>query len=61
MDISELVLKSKKDINKNCDTNYDSFWRSKIQESTKAISFNKFKSNIVLEAHLNLDFNLKHK
>ena len=61
LDIKELPNKSKKEINKTCDGNYDRFWVSKISESTKAASFIMFKTNTVLEPHLALNFNVKHK
>ncbi len=36
LDIKDLVQKSKREVNKICDSNYDRFWGSKILESTKA-------------------------
>ena len=36
-------------------------WSNKILNSPKAMSFNNFKTNITLEPHLILNFNLKHK
>ena len=45
LDISDLILKSKEEINKTCDGNYDRTWSTKISQSTKAVSFNKFKSS----------------
>ena len=61
LDILELVQKSKQELNKICEGNYDRFWSGKILMSTKAASFNKFKNIKALEKHLDLNFNLKHK
>ena len=61
LDITDLVQKSKQDVDKMCEGNYDRFWNRQILQSTKAASFNKFKSNIALERHLALNSNLKHK
>ena len=61
LDITELVQKSKHEVNKICEGNYDRFWNGQILQSTKAASFNIFKSDIALEMHLKLNFNLKHK
>ena len=61
MNIHELVAKSKKELIKVCEANYDNFWRNKILESTKAISFNKFKVQIKLEPHLQMNIAPKHK
>lgn len=61
LDINDLIHKSKPNIDKICDGNYDRFWKRQISESSKAISFNKYKTAIALEKHLTLTFNLKHK
>jgi hypothetical protein len=61
LDIQELLKKSKGDVNKICDGNYDRFWGGKIIQSTKAASFIKFKTNISIEPHLVLNFSMKHK
>ena len=61
LDIESLVSKSKEKIEEICTGNYDQFWRSKIRDSGKAFTFNKFKSNITLEAHLTLNLNAKYK
>ena len=61
LDLKDLVLKCKREVHKICDGNYDRFWSNKISKSSKAISFNNFKTNIALEPHLTLNFNLKHK
>ena len=37
------------------------FWSNEILKSSKAISFNNFKTNITLDAHLILNFNLIEK
>ena len=37
------------------------FWKIQISESSKASSFNTYKTSIALEKHLILTFNLKHK
>ena len=61
LDIKDLALKCKSEVHKICDGNYDRFWSNEISKSSKAISFNNFKTNIALEPHLTLNFNLKHK
>ena len=61
LNIKELLEKSKGEVNRTCDGNYDRFWGGKILESTKAASFNKFKTNIGLEPHLALNFRMNHK
>ena len=61
LDIKELIKKSKKEISKICEGNYDRFWLCKISESTKAASFKLFKINTVLEPHLTLNLSMKHK
>lgn len=61
LDIKDLISKSKGKMYKICDENYDRFWGRKILESSKAVSFNKYKTHINLEPHLVLNFNLKHK
>ena len=61
LDINELIKKSKNEISKICEGNYDRFWFCKISESTKAASFKIFKINTVLEPYLTLSFSMKHK
>ena len=61
LDNGDLAAKSKAEISRICDGNYDRFWREKILDSAKAISFNKFKTNIAIEPHLVLNFNRRHK
>ena len=61
MSIDDLVLKSKQDLTKVLETNYDIFWKTSIQESTKAISYNKFKTRIAIEPHLAGNMNPKFK
>ena len=56
-----LVFKTKEQINKICIENYDRFWNNKILESTKAISFIKYKTRIALESHLDINLNFKYK
>ena len=46
LDINDLVQKSKPNIDKICDGNYDRFWKRQISESSKALSFNKYKTGI---------------
>ena len=47
-------MKSKGEVNKICNVNYDRFWSGKISQSPKAASFIKFKTNISTESHLNI-------
>ena len=61
LDIENLILKSKGEISKICQGNYDRFWKRSILESSKATSFCKFKINIGLEAHLILKCNITYK
>ena len=61
MNIDNIVLKTKKEIRKICTESFDSFWETKIKESTKAITFYKFKTSIILEPYLNMNLNPKHK
>ena len=59
--VQELIMKSKGEVNKICNGNYDRFWSGKISQSPKAASFIKFKTNISIESDLALNFNIKHK
>ena len=61
MNNNELISKSKNDLIKICEASYDGFWKTKILESAKVISFNKFKIDIALEPHLKIHMNAKHK
>ena len=61
LNVQELIMKSKGEVNKICNGNYDRFWSGKISLSPKAASFIKFKTNISIESHLALNFNIKHK
>ena len=61
MNIHELDTKSKKELIKVCEANYDKYWRNEILKSTKAISFDKFKAQIKLEPHLQMNISKKHK
>ena len=60
IDVKEILEKSKSEINRFCNENYDRFWSSNIKESTKAASFIQFKTNVFLEPYLALNFNTKH-
>ena len=59
IDIREILEKSKSEINRICNENYDRFWSSNIKESTKATSSTQFKTNVFLEPHFALNFNTK--
>lgn len=61
LDIKYLASKSRREITKICDCNYDIFWKNKILESRKATSFCKYKTNINLENYLGLKFNIRHR
>ena len=61
LDIKELTSQSEEKVHKICTGSYDRFWKTTISESGKASSFNKFKTNIALEPHLDLHLNLKYK
>ena len=61
LDIKELTSQSEEKVHKICTRSYDRFWKTTISESGKASSFNKFKTNIALEPHLDLHLNLKYK
>ena len=58
LNAQELIMKSKGEVNKICNGNYES---GKISQSPKAASFIKFKTNIRIESHLALNFNINHK
>ena len=59
--VTEWVGKSKHEINKSCNDNYDRYWTNRISESTKAISFARFKTRTSFEPHLAVNFNVNHK
>ena len=61
LDIKHLTSKSEEKVHKICVGSYDRFWKTTISESGKAFSFNKFKTRIALEPHLDLHINLKYK
>ena len=61
LDITNLTSISKEKIHKICVGSYDRFWKTTISESSKAYSFNKFKTNIALEPYLDLHLNLKYQ
>ena len=61
LDVENLTLKSKEEVHKICAYSYDRFWKTAISQSEKAFSFNKFKTNIAFESHLNLQLSVKHK
>ena len=54
LDIKALTSQSEEKVHKICTGSYDRFWKTTISESGKASSFNKFKTNIALEPHLDL-------
>ena len=60
-DIVCLLLESKRKLKKMCIENYDRFWKMKISESTKAVFYNCFKTNIKLEPHLSVIQNIKQR
>ena len=43
LNVQELIMKSKGEVNKICNSNYDRFWSGKISQSPKATSFIKFR------------------
>ena len=53
-----MVPNLKAKLNKIC---HNTFWKHSIAESPTAISFNKYKTNIILESHLVQKTNVKHK
>ena len=61
LDIKNLTTKSEDKVHKICVGSYDRFWKTTISESSKAFSFNKFKTNMALEPHLYINLNLKYK
>ena len=61
LNIEDMVQKSKAGLSKICHGTYDRFWGESISVSPKAISFNKYKTNIILESYLAQKFNIKHK
>ena len=61
LNIEDMVQNSKADLGKICNGTYDRFWGENISGSPKAISFNKYKTNIILESYLTQQFNLKYK
>ena len=48
-------------ISKICNDTYDRFWSESIATSSKAISFNKYKTNIHLDPYLLINLNTKHR
>ena len=61
LNIEDMVQKSKAELSKICQGTYDRFWGGRISVSPKAISFNKYKTNITLESYLAQKLNRKHK
>ena len=57
----EILQTSRRNINKICHGAYDRFWGESISTSSKAISFNKYKTNICLDAYLFRTLNPKHR
>ena len=61
LNIEDMVSNPKAKLTEICHNTYDRFWKHIISESPKAISFNKYKTNIILESHLVQKINVKHK
>ena len=61
LNIEDMVPNPKSKLTEICHNTYDRFWKHSIAESPKAISFNKYKTNIILESHLVQKTNVKPK
>ena len=57
----EILAKSKNEIKRGFQNEYDRYWHSIIMESPKAISYCKFKYNVSLEKYLYKIKNIRHK
>ena len=52
LNFNDMINKNKLEVKKTCHDYYDRFWRSKLQNSPKAISYQLFKNNVILESYL---------
>lgn len=61
MDVEELCDKSKTEVKTLCNSNYDRYWSSALNESPKAESYILFKTNLCFEKYLYVIKNSRHR
>ena len=61
LNANDLYDKSKFQVKKICDDNYDRYWSRTISESPKALSYNLFKNNVCFEKYLSQIKNISHR